>query len=116
MNPYEKLANGIIEQAVKDYRKAAKFLVKHPRTKELEETVARQEAEREQRREERIKLNLSTGRERKSREERLLDRIFSYECQLAETERFFLSRWFGSLTEIDGQWLLERLRREQEAY
>ena len=112
---YEKLAGGIIEEAVKDYRKAARFLSKHPHTRELEETVAKQLAEKEKRREERMKLNLPPGRERKSKEERLLDRIFSNECQLAETEKFFHSQWFGRLTNIDGQWLLERLRREQEA-
>jgi len=115
VDAYEKLANGIIEQAVKEYRKAAKFLAKHPRTKELEETVARQQVKNEKHKEERLKLNLPVGREKKSKEERLLDRIFHYECQLLDAERFFRSQWFGRLTNIDGQWLLERLRREQEA-
>ncbi|WP_029543270.1 hypothetical protein [Selenomonas sp. AB3002] len=115
MDSYEKLANGIIELAVKDYRRAAKFLVKHPRTKELEDTVEKQLAERRHRIEKRRKLNLPNGLERRSKEERLLDRIYSNECMLADIERFFRSRWFGSLTDINGQWLLERLRREQEA-
>lgn len=39
MDAYEILANAIITQAVNDYRKAAKFLKKHPRTKELEDRV-----------------------------------------------------------------------------
>jgi len=40
LNPYEVLANGIITQAANDYRQAAKFLKKHPRTDKLEATVA----------------------------------------------------------------------------
>ena len=111
---YEKLTNGVIEEAVKDYRKAARFLARHPRTRELEETVARQRVEKEKRREERLKLNLPAGRKRQSKEERLLDRICSKECEMKEIEHFFCSQWFGRLTNIDGQWLLERLKREQE--
>ena len=42
VNPYEGLANGIIEQAVKDYRRAVKYLKKHPRTDVLEADVAAQ--------------------------------------------------------------------------
>jgi len=29
-----------------------------------------------------------------------------------ETERFFRSAWFGQLTSIDGEWLLEKLEGE----
>ena len=29
-----------------------------------------------------------------------------------ETERFFRSSWFGQLTQIDGEWLLEKLEGE----
>ena len=31
-----------------------------------------------------------------------------------ETERFFRSRWFAQLTDLDGQKLLERLRKEND--
>ena len=30
----------------------------------------------------------------------------------SETERFFRSAWFGQLTRIDGEWLLQRLEGE----
>mgnify|MGYP000895957032 CR=1 FL=1 len=30
----------------------------------------------------------------------------------SETERFFRSAWFGQLTSIDGEWLLEKLEGE----
>lgn len=49
---YENLANAIIEQAVTDHRRAAKFLKKHPRTESLEAAVATQLADKEKRREE----------------------------------------------------------------
>ena len=31
-----------------------------------------------------------------------------------ETERFFCSAWFGQLTSIDGEWLLQNLEGEFE--
>lgn len=112
INPYERLANGIIEQAVKDYRRARKYLKKHPRTEELEAAVAAQLAKKKKRREERVKLNLPKEREKRSKEERLLDSIRSNERMAADTEKFFLSDWFTDLTEINGKWLLERLKQE----
>ena len=30
----------------------------------------------------------------------------------SDTERFFRSSWFGQLTQIDGEWLLEKLEGE----
>ena len=30
----------------------------------------------------------------------------------SDTERFFRSAWFGQLTSIDGEWLLEKLEGE----
>lgn len=114
VNPYEKLANGIIEQAVKDYRRARKYLKKHPRTEELEADVAARLAEKKKRREERARLNLPAEKVKRSKEERLLDNIRSNERMAAEAEKFFLSDWFSRLTTIDGHWLLERLKKEME--
>ena len=114
LNPYEVLANGIIAQAANDYRRAVKFLKKHPRTDELEADVAAQLAERKKRRKERAKLNLPKRHEKKSKEERLLDNIRSNERMVSETEKFFQSEWFSRLTEIDGKWLLKRLKKEME--
>ena len=114
LNPYEALANGIITQAVNDYRQAIKFLKKHPRTDKLEADVAAQLAEKKKRQEERTKLKLSKEREKKSKEERLLDSIRSNERVVSETEKFFQSEWFSKLTELDGHWLLRRLKKETE--
>ena len=112
---YENLANAIIIQAVKDYREAKTFLKKHPRTDELEADVVARLAERKKRREELKRKNLPPEQEKKSREERLLDAIRSNERMAKETERFFCSEWFSRLANINGHWLLERLRREMEA-
>ena len=112
MEPYEKLANAIILQAVNDYRRAKKYLAKHPRTEELEKTVAAQIAEKEKRRRERKTRNLPKELEKKSREERLLDAILANETAVYDAEKFFRSDWFSELTTLDGEILLEKLKRE----
>lgn len=115
MNPYEALANAIIEQAAKDHKKAAKFLKKNRRTKELSEIVAAQVAAKQKRREERKALKLPAEREKLSREERKLNAIISHETLRYDTEKFFRSDWFGELTELDGEVLLSRLKQMEEA-
>lgn len=67
---YQELANGIILQAVDDYRKACKDLKRNSRNYEA--------------------------------------RAIFKEC-----ERFFLSTWFGILTELDGRALLSKLKLER---
>ncbi len=69
LNSYEALANGIIMQAVKDYRSALKKLQKNPRS-----NIAASERD--------------------------------------EIERFFRSGWFGILTNIDPEFLIDRLNQE----
>ena len=68
---YENLANAIVEQAVKDYRRARAKLAK-----DAEDVMA-------------LKMR-------------------------RETERFFRSAWFGQLTALDGELLLENLEEESE--
>lgn len=68
---YENLANAVIEQAVKDYRRVRAKLAK-----EAEDVMA-------------LKMR-------------------------RETERFFRSAWFGQLTTLDGELLLEKLEEEFE--
>lgn len=111
MNPYEALANAIIEQAATDHKNAVKFLKAHPRTDELEADVAAQRSEKQKRREERRKLNLPREREKRSKEERLLDNITANERMVSETEKFFLSDWYSNLTSIDGAWLLKSIKK-----
>ena len=112
LNPYEVLANGIITQAANDYRQAVKFLKKHPRTNELVADVAAQRIEKQKRREERKKLNLPREREKRSKEERLLDTIDENERMVLDTKKFCHSEWFSRLTNINGHWLLERIKEE----
>ncbi len=69
MDGYEKLANGIILLAVKDYRSALKKLKRNPRSQTANDTVQ-------------------------------------------EVERFFRSNWYKSLTEVDGEMLIRKLREE----
>lgn len=69
MNGWQALANGIVEQAVKDYRAALKTLRRHPDSK-----VAMAEA--------------------------------------MEIEKFFHSPWYGVLTQVAPDYLIDRLRKE----
>ena len=68
-DPYENLANGIILQAVTDYRKALKKLKREPDD-------------------------------------------YPAKYMKREVERFFTSRWYTRLTEVDGKMLLDRLGKE----
>lgn len=69
MDPYERLANAIILQAVKDWRGAMVRLRKRPNNHDAE-------------------------------------------WIRNETEKFFLSGWFGVLTKLDGKALLRKLKEE----
>lgn len=69
MDSYEKLANAIVLQAVRDYRAALKRVARHPKDRD----------------------GLATKN---------------------ECERFFRSGWFGILTEIDPEMLINRLQME----
>lgn len=69
LDPYENLANAIVLDAVKDYRKALKRLRKNSRNS-----------------------------------------IAVSECEAIE--RFFRSGWFGILSEVDPEYLINRLKEE----
>ena len=69
MTGWEALANGIVEQAVKDYRAAIRRLKRYPDSKAAMETAM-------------------------------------------EVERFFHSDWYATLTDIDPDYLIDRLRKE----
>ena len=68
MDPYQALANAIVELAVKDYKTALKYHYRHPNRKEYADDVAR-------------------------------------------LERFFRSGWYGMLTNLDGELLMNGVRR-----
>ena len=111
---YENLANAIIEQAVTDYRRTAKFLKKHPRTESLEAAVATQLADKEKRREEWKNLKIPKEREEKSKQERLLAAIRESERMAAETERYVHSTGFAHLTSLDAQLPFDHINKELE--
>lgn len=69
MDFYTELANAIVIQAVKDYRKALKILKRHPRYEPAQATVA-------------------------------------------EVEEFFHSAWYRTLTSVDADMLMTKIRRE----
>ena len=69
MTPYNELANAIVMQAVKDYRKALKCL--------------------------RINSKNKTAL-----------------AEAMECEEFFRSSWYRTLTSVDGEYLIDKLRAE----
>jgi hypothetical protein len=73
MTPYENLANAIVIQACKDYRKAYKRFLRKERSAHNDTS------------------------------------------ELQELECFFRSNWYKTLTGIDGEYLMERLRQEVKA-
>lgn len=70
MNPYENLANAIIIQACKDYRKAYKRYLRRYRSTDKPD------------------------------------------AELVELERFFRSDWYKTLTAVDGEYLMDRMKKE----
>ena len=68
MDPYQALANAIVELAVKDYKTALKYHYRHPNRKEYADDVSR-------------------------------------------LGRFFRSGWYGMLTNLDGELLMNGVRR-----
>lgn len=111
MNPYEALANAIVEQAATDHRNSVQFLRDNPRTQELEYKVAAQVRERKARIRARKENGLPSEKEEQTEEGKLLARIRECEELIKDTEEFFLSSWFSELTDLDGRWLLEKIRR-----
>ena len=68
MDPYQALANAIVEMAAKDYAVALKYHYAHPHLKE-------------------------------------------YADEVKTLERFFRSGWYGMLTNLDGELLMNGVRR-----
>ena len=81
---WENLANRIILQAVKDYRRA------------------------------RIILGGKPGKSGKPKKSGEPAKKYARSTVLG-VERFFQSRWFAQLTDVDGEMLLETLRKEKTA-
>lgn len=76
---YASLANAIVEQAVNDYRSAARVLAQTANDPDsISNSLRRYHALR----------------------------------GVKEIEEFFTSQWFGTLTAIDGKWLLHKMQRE----
>ena len=68
MDPYQALANAIVEVAVKDYKIALKYHYRHPGRKD-------------------------------------------YADEVAALEKFFRSDWYGMLTNLNGELLMNGVRR-----
>ena len=68
-DPYRDLANAIVLQAVKDYRKICKELTVKPNDKKIL-------------------------------------------CEKRSIEKFFRSKWFTRLCKMDGELLMQRLKKE----
>ena len=72
-DPYENLANAIIIQACKDFRRAYKRYLRRYRSSDKPDT------------------------------------------ELLELESFFRSDWYKTLTSIDGEYLMDRIKKEVSA-
>ena len=72
-DPYENLANAIIIQACKDFRRAYKRYLRRYRSSDKPDT------------------------------------------ELLELESFFRSDWYKTLTSVDGEYLMDRIKKEVSA-
>ena len=68
MEPYQALANAIVELAVKDYKKALKQHYRFPKDED-------------------------------------------FKAEVDSLEKFFRSGWYGTLTDLDGEYLISGVRR-----
>lgn len=84
MEPEERLANAIVEQAVRDYVMAWIWLRKNPTW---------------------MKSSI-VGRDRYNSERKRM------EGTAAEVEEFFCSKWFGVLSALNGRELFRRIQHE----
>ena len=87
MEPYQCLVNALIIQAVKDYRKAIRFLKHHPHTPELDNDP---------------------------QQNTLRDKVIKNENERDAAERFFRSGWFEMLSSLDGEVLLKKVCEMEE--
>lgn len=98
IGPWQKLANGIIECAVSDYRSAYKKLYRYkPR---LQNCLP----------------DILYGNIRPEKYRHIVDAGLPYDNLLPDCERFFISDWFRELTDIDPGWLVRRLEAERNDF
>lgn len=83
---YQELANAIIELAVRDYRKLA--IGYHRVTKQR-----------------------NRARKKETRKE-LEYKMRGIKRKITDIETFFTSKWFSELTELNGEFIIDRLRKE----
>jgi len=88
MDSYQELANAIVVQAVKDYRQALRLLERHPHTPDLDTEEAKKD----------------------KRKRVLRNKIIKNESERDDVERFFRSGWFETLSNLDGEVLLCKVR------
>jgi len=96
LNPFENLANGIILQAVKDYKESLKDIKKI--VKEQEETLKRKPTQAE------LNIIYKDFKDDLNRKIRIKE----------EVERFFDSEWYKQLTSVDSEYLISKLKEEVE--
>ena len=83
LEPYESLANAIVEQAVTDYRKAT------------------------------ADIRIAKHRLRENPNDEKAIKLLNQSYRMhTECNRFFRSEWFGVLTKVDGERLLRELKEE----
>lgn len=90
MEPYQILASAVIIQAVKDYRKALRFVKHHPPDLDidLQQHAPQQHARR--------------------------DQVIKNENERDAIAHFFRSGWFAMLSNLDGELLLKKVCEMEE--
>ena len=98
MDPYLKLANAIIIQAAKDYRVALREMRSYA---DIEAELLLSE-----------KLLAKKAVKREEEKDRLLASLKRVKADIKEIEDFFHSRLYSILTDVNGDYILDGLRKE----
>ena len=105
-DPYRNLANAIIIQAAVDYRmypKTRKYFVTLLEKAELKVQDAKKTGDLK-----------AVGRAIRHRDFRQ-NKLFQLDAEHKYIERFFVSDWFGMMTNTNGAMILQRLQEETHA-
>ena len=114
---YHELAAAIVLQAVKDYRTARKFILKHMDEYPPDRMGEILLAMKKRKTAERVAYKKEHGKLKgfkfvPTRDERMAGQMKHAFEAIEEVEEFICSDWYGKLTDIDPQLVLKQLRTE----
>ena len=119
MDPYLRLANAIIIQAAKDYRVALREMRSYadiePELLLYEKLLAKKAVKREEEKDRLVQLQEQIVRDILSKQGQLnsdLIKLKRVKADIKEIEDFFHSRLYSILTDVNGDYILDGLRKE----